>query len=127
MLLRLDDERRTLARVYALAEKGLLIGRLHVVAGHDLDHALAELGHQRRFPLLLSGFANTPFVLATTDYATTMPLGAARLFAQHFPLRIVELPIALPDMRFSMLWHRRHQTAPAHIWLRQQMRRALRP
>lgn len=93
----------------------------------ELDHALAALGHRRRFPLLLSSFANAPFVLAATDYATTMPLGAARLFAQHFPLRIIELPIALPDMAFSMLWHRRFQTAPAHIWLRQQMRRALKP
>ncbi|MEJ8851265.1 LysR family transcriptional regulator [Variovorax rhizosphaerae] len=92
----------------------------------ELDHALAQLGHRRRFSLLLSGFANAPFVLAGTDYATTMPLGAARMFAKNFPLRIVELPITLPGMTFSMLWHRRHQTAPAHMWLREQVRRAMR-
>lgn len=93
----------------------------------DLDRALAEMGHQRRFPLLVSGFANTPFVLATTDYATTMPLGAARLFSQYFPLVILDLPFPLPDLSYSMFWHRRQETAPAHIWLRQQVQNALCP
>lgn len=92
----------------------------------DLDKALLALGYRRRFPLRVSGFANTPFVLVETDCATTMPLRAARLFAKRFPLRIVELPIALPEMKYSMLWHRRHQTTPVHVWLRQQIREALR-
>lgn len=91
----------------------------------DLDHALAEMGYRRNFPLMVSAFANTPFVLATTDYVTTMPLKAARMFAQQFPLRIVELPISLPEMTFSMLWHLRNQSVPLHVWMRQQMREAL--
>lgn len=91
----------------------------------DLDHALADMGYQRRFPLMVSAFANTPFVLATTDYVTTMPLSAARMFAQQFPLRIIDLPISLPEMEFSMLWHLRNQSVPLHVWMRQQVREAL--
>lgn len=91
----------------------------------DLDHALAALGFQRRIPLLVSGYANAPFVLVATDCATTMPLKAAQTFARHFPLRIVDLPIDLKEMTVSMVWHRRNQTAAAHVWMRQQVRDAL--
>jgi hypothetical protein len=47
------------------------------------------------------------------------------MFAQQFALRIVELPISLPEMTFSMLWHLRNQSVPVHVWMRQQVREAL--
>jgi LysR family transcriptional activator of mexEF-oprN operon len=47
-----------------------------------------------------------------------VPLPAARIFAERFGLATSPVPIDLPDVDVSMLWHASYDHDPAHRWLR---------
>jgi DNA-binding transcriptional LysR family regulator len=43
----------------------------------------------------------------------------AEAFARTHRLTTRKLPFASPDIRTGMLWHRRFDDQPAHLWLRE--------
>ena len=43
----------------------------------------------------------------------------ALLFAKALPIRILPLPFDVPRTQEVLLWHKRHETDPAHTWLRE--------
>lgn len=85
----------------------------------DLDQHLAASGVQRRFAVLVSGFAGMPAFLQGSPLLAAAPAllagGLLRDFA-HAPL-----PLASPPLPMFMLWHQRHQDDAAHRWLRAQL------
>jgi DNA-binding transcriptional LysR family regulator len=84
-----------------------------------LDSALDARGMKRRNLVTVSNFSGLPeFLRGTTMLASAperMGLQLMRDFA-HVPLPFQYNPFTL-----LMLWHRRHQTDPAHRWLRNQV------
>jgi DNA-binding transcriptional LysR family regulator len=48
----------------------------------------------------------------------------AETFVHTHGLSIGELPFASPTIQIGMLWHRRFDDQPAHLWLRDQIRQA---
>jgi DNA-binding transcriptional LysR family regulator len=88
---------------------------------NDLDELLQAQGYHRQFPLLISNFAVAPHILLTSDIATTLPERAAKYLAAQFPLKCLPLPSTMPSNTFSMVWHKRWQASPPHVWLRQQV------
>jgi DNA-binding transcriptional LysR family regulator len=92
-----------------------------------VDHALAALGRQRRVVLTVNQFFTAGRVVAVSDLLTVLPEGfvPATGFSQELVIR--ELPLALPPVFVEMLWHLRHENAPAHRWLREQMLAAAAP
>ena len=85
----------------------------------DLDHWLESRGVQRRFKVLVPGFAGLPpFVQGTSLLATAPGLLHTHLLRG---LAHAAVPVACPRVSMYMVWHLRHQHSAAHHWLRAQL------
>ncbi|MDO9166774.1 MAG: LysR family transcriptional regulator [Rhodoferax sp.] len=82
----------------------------------DLDQWLAARGVQRRFLVMVPGFAGVPPFLRGSDLLATLP----GLLQAHLlrGLASARVPVPCPTMPMYMIWHLRHQHDPAHRWLR---------
>jgi LysR family transcriptional regulator, mexEF-oprN operon transcriptional activator len=83
-----------------------------------VDDALAPLGLRRTIAVTTPHFAAVPFVLKGARLLSTVPQPAARIFAERFGLATSPVPVVLPDVDVSMLWHASYDHDPAHRWLR---------
>ncbi|HET9617454.1 MAG TPA: LysR family transcriptional regulator [Pseudolabrys sp.] len=86
------------------AEKGLV------------DDALDAVGLKRDIATIVSGFADALALARTCDLIATVPerhTGNLRAGLHSFPL-----PVEIPQVTVSMLWHPRLDADPAHRWLR---------
>ena len=94
-------------------------GRPHGQVGF----VLSQLGRKRRILLTVNQFFTAARVVERTDLLTVLPegfidaTGGAGLIKK-------ELPLTLQPVNVQMLWHLRHDAAPAHRWLRQQVQAA---
>jgi DNA-binding transcriptional LysR family regulator len=88
-----------------------------------IDEALAALGRQRRILLTVNQFYTAARVVASSDLLTVLPEGflqsSGLLDRQALVAR--DVPLALGPVHVEMVWHLRHDAAPAHRWLRQQL------
>lgn len=85
----------------------------------DLDQHLQSKGIERRFRVMVPGFAGLPAFIRGTDLLTTVP----GLMREHLMrgLQDAEVPVPCPTMPMYMIWHLRHQQDMAHRWLRKQI------
>lgn len=85
----------------------------------DIDQHLLRKGIERRFRVLVPGFAGLPGFIRGTDLLTTVP----GLMREHLMrgLQDAEVPVPCPTMPMYMVWHQRHQQDLAHRWLRDQL------
>lgn len=83
-----------------------------------VDAALAQRGLSRHIALRVPYFLAAPLIAARTDLVLTLPARVARVFAAHFPLRVVALPLELGGFAMHQVWHERHHNDPGHAWLR---------
>ena len=85
----------------------------------DLDQYLLSKGIERRFRVMVPGFAGLPAFIRGTDLLTTVP----GLMREHLMrgLQDAEVPVPCPTMPMYMIWHLRHQQDMAHRWLRKQI------
>lgn len=90
-------------------------------AGSIVDTALAKRGRRRRVALRVPYFLVAPLVVARSDMILTAPTRLARELAAHYPLQILEAPLALPRFTLHLIWHERFDDEPAHRWLREAM------
>jgi DNA-binding transcriptional LysR family regulator len=59
-----------------------------------------------------------PLVLHGTRLVATMPERVAQMFASTLPIKTFPLPFETPPLHEILLWHKRNDSDPAHIWLR---------
>jgi LysR family transcriptional regulator, mexEF-oprN operon transcriptional activator len=90
-----------------------------------VDEALAPLGLRRTVAVATPHFAAVPFLLKGARLLSTLPQPAARIFAERFGLLTSPVPVALPEVEVSMLWHASYDHDPAHRWLRGTVARLL--
>jgi DNA-binding transcriptional LysR family regulator len=83
-----------------------------------LDSVLAAIGHERDAALTVASIVAVPSIVARSDALGFAPEGLAREWAQHGAIRIVKLPIRIPDLPLTMVWHEDGHTDPAQKWLR---------
>ena len=57
-------------------------------------------------------------ILSGTDLAAVLSRRLAEHWVQLYGLSTCRLPFASPVIRTAMLWHRRFDNQPAHLWLR---------
>lgn len=91
------------------------------VVRHDsqgpIDVALQALDLQRTTVTSVSGFATALALARVSDLVATVPerhTGRLRDGMYSFAL-----PLSLPEITVSLLWHPRMQADPAHRWLRE--------
>ncbi len=85
----------------------------------DLDQWLAAQGVQRRFKVMVPGFAGLAPFIRGSQLVTTAP----RRLQSHLlhGLACAKVPLQCPALPMYMVWHLRHQHDPAHRWLRAEL------
>ncbi len=103
------------------AGRHVLVSRRSVDKG-PIDEALELLGLERDIVTVVGGFATALALARSTDLIASVPerhTGKLRAGMHSFPL-----PVILPEITVSLLWHPRMDADPAHRWLRQCVREA---
>ena len=102
----------------------------HVVASPTenfsgpVDDALEKLGLQRRIVVVVPGYPDAVRIARASDLVASVPwwcLGKAKPAPGDTAsgIRSFELPVPLPEILVSAMWHPRMDADPAHRWLRQ--------
>ncbi|WP_250034486.1 LysR family transcriptional regulator [Paractinoplanes maris] len=91
----------------------------------DPVDAILEAHDRRRRVLATVGtIATAAHLIARSDAVLTAPELTWRPLAEAFGLVTLPLPFSLPAPPIICGWHQRHDTDPAHTWLRDQVRAA---
>ena len=109
--------RITLARY--LAAEHVAVSR-HGLEQGPIDGVLREAGHARSIVTTVGGFATAVALASACDLVATVP--ARHTAGLRGDLHTFSLPVSLPPMTVSLLWHPRHDADPAHRWLRERVR-----
>jgi DNA-binding transcriptional LysR family regulator len=83
-----------------------------------VDDAMAGLHCKLRLALRVRNYLTVPHVVAQSHLAAIVPSRLAKAFADVLPLTILETPLKLPTIQYSIYWHDRTHGSPAHRWLR---------
>jgi DNA-binding transcriptional LysR family regulator len=83
-----------------------------------VDEALAQLGKRRNLVLTLPQMFAVPAVIAQTQMTATVMKRVALNSPARRMLVLFPPPVTLADVVFDLIWHRRSDTHPAQLWLR---------
>ena len=109
--------RMTAARYAAAAHVG--ISRQTVDQGW-IEAALSGLGLERHVTTTVSGFATAIAIARGSEMVATVP--ERHTAALRVGMATFALPVVLPTISVSMLWHPRIHADPVHAWLRECVR-----
>jgi DNA-binding transcriptional LysR family regulator len=87
------------------------------------DTILESRGRKRRVVLSVPHFLFVPEVVARTDLVAMLPFRLVKDRSDH--IQVVVPPLPIPPYEMAMIWHERSHLDPAHMWLRDQVSRAL--
>jgi len=87
-----------------------------------VDEALRRRGAYRNVALCLSSMRPSAAIVARTDLLAVVPERIATVASRILPLQTLPLPFEVNSVDVTMLWHERWHHAPAHAWLRAQLR-----
>ncbi|MDH7795414.1 MULTISPECIES: LysR family transcriptional regulator [unclassified Beijerinckia] len=107
--------------------KGKMTPARYAAAGHiavsrrrldkgPIDEALQQVGLERRIATFVGGFPTALALARATDLVATVP--ERQTESLRAGMVDFALPIDLPEMAISLLWHPRLDADPAHRWLR---------
>jgi DNA-binding transcriptional LysR family regulator len=82
----------------------------------DIDQWMAKQQIARRFALMVPAFSGLPAFIHGSQLLATAP-GMLQTTLMR-GLESVPVPVPCPAMPMYLIWHRRHQLDPAHLWLR---------
>jgi len=83
-----------------------------------VDRELARQGKKRVLALTLPQMFAAPAVVARTNMAATVMKRVALGSPAGRELALFPPPMALPDVTFDLIWHRRSDASPAQRWFR---------
>ncbi len=101
--------------------KHVLVSRRGLDKG-PIDDALKPLSLEREIVAIVGGFSTALALARDTDLIASVPerhTGKLRAGMHSFPL-----PVSIPEIMVSLLWHPRADADPAHRWLRRCIRDA---
>ncbi|MBB5199092.1 LysR family transcriptional regulator [Glaciimonas immobilis] len=90
-------------------------GQLHGL----VDQTLAQQGKKRKLALTLPQIFAVPAVVARTNMAATILKRVALHSQASHRLILFPPPLALPEIVFHLIWHRRSDNHPAQLWFRE--------
>jgi DNA-binding transcriptional LysR family regulator len=93
----------------------ILVSRRGLDKG-PIDEALEPLGLQRQIVTIVGGFATALALARSSDLVATVPDRHTR--ALRAGMQSFSLPVPMPEITVSLLWHPRLDADPAHRWLR---------
>ena len=72
----------------------------------------------RKFVSECSSMLSLMALVAQSDCIGTSSRSLAEKYQKAFNLQILDLPFLFKPVQFSLVWHKRNNDNPAHIWLR---------
>lgn len=90
------------------------------------DFELGRHNLRRRIRLRCQNYFAACRVVSETDLILTMPQRYARILNAQFGNRLLPFPLEVPAFDSYLYWHANAEADPANMWLRQQLRHALR-
>jgi DNA-binding transcriptional LysR family regulator len=103
------------------AGRHILVSRRGLEQG-PIDEALKPFGLEREIVTIVGGFSTALALARGSDLIASVPerhTGSLRAGMHSFPL-----PVSMPEITVSLLWHPRMDADPAHRWLRKCVRDA---
>ena len=89
--------------------------------GSPLEIVLGSAKLRRKIPLYVPNYLSIPALVAQTDMLGTVPRRLAAHFAQQYSLQIFPLPITMPPIQVSLIWHKQQDASVGLKWLREQI------
>lgn len=90
-----------------------------IPGGAVVSRELARRGLVRRIVMEVPHYLSMPAILVQTDFVATMPRRVALAVAESYPLKMVKLPLEVPDMPICMSWNKAQTSDSAHRWFRE--------
>ena len=88
-----------------------------------IDEALALVQRKRQVALTVNQFFTAAHIAGQTDLLTVLPHHFAQAIGGTHALEQRPLPFDVPMVHVDALWHRRLESSPSHLWLRQAVAR----
>jgi LysR family nod box-dependent transcriptional activator len=82
------------------------------------DMFLSRSGFTRRVEVVAMNYSLMPHLVIGTSRIATMHRKLAYYHTQHLPLRVLDMPLAMPKIVETVQWHEYRDKDPAHRWLR---------
>lgn len=92
----------------------------------EIEEALKKLRIRRQVAATASNFMSAASIVAQSAWIAVLPIGPATRAASRLPLDIFPLPMEVPKIPITLLWHERSEHDAASAWLRAQVRDAAR-
>jgi DNA-binding transcriptional LysR family regulator len=89
------------------------------VSSGALDQAATALQHTLDVTLKVQNLAVMSEVVSRSNLVATLPERLAVRLQEKYPLQVLPLPLAVPDIRMALYWHERTHKHAAHRWFRQ--------
>lgn len=84
-----------------------------------IDIELAELGLERRIPLVKHNFITSVFSILDSDLIMGCPDILLPIILKLLPVKTFVIPLSLTPVTIIQAWHPRFDSDPAHQWFRQ--------
>lgn len=91
--------------------------------GSPLEIVLGAAKIRRNIGLYVPNFLTMTPVVAETDLIATIPRLQAEKAQQHYGVQIATMPLAVPAIPVSLIWHQQQDSSAALLWLRQKIAR----
>lgn len=99
------------------AQRHLMVSYREATSSH-IDTLLAKAGHQRSLCYTTPHFAAIAGLLSTMPALSTVPAGIAADWQRLWGLESSPLPLDAEPFEVALLWHQRHSSDPAVMWLK---------
>jgi len=83
-----------------------------------IDTLLREQGVTRHVATRVPHFQYIPSLLLGTNLIFTVPSRFAEYWQRWYPIQLFQPPVSVPTYTLELLWNKRLDHDPAHIWLR---------
>jgi DNA-binding transcriptional LysR family regulator len=103
--------------------KHVLVAPRGQPGGGPIDDALRQRGLERRIVFTTPSFLAAPQVVAATDLVMILPARLATALARPLRLAAFDPPVEVPGFEIAMFWHARHDSDPAHAFVREEIAR----
>lgn len=90
-----------------------------------IDFILDRLGLVRKVALVVPSFYAALFAVAASDLTVAIPHRLAESAVAFLPIHVFDLPMEIESFPVSLAWHPRFDADPAHRWLRESIRAAM--
>jgi DNA-binding transcriptional LysR family regulator len=88
---------------------------------NPISRALEELGETRKVSLQVPTFLAGLMVASRSDLIMNAPLSLVGESLERFDLVARPLPLQVPPLQLSIMWHAKNQRDQAHAWLRERV------